>query len=242
MSDDDSALGRVRRAISGPPAAERAETLNDRASDEPASIDADDVDTLVELLDDDDSDVVEDTLHAFGRLAEERPELVTGATPAIVADLSTRPDGEWRETSIGEMSDEFMQDLSRASILLTLATDDPTHLDPVAAELASNYTGEDTLDPISSLALAHVVAADPDRLDLSREPFVEWVATELDAIVTADSDDVGMQLAETDVFVELLAEFGGETARETLELARRESDEEEVVRAADRAFDRLTAE
>ncbi len=240
MSDDDSLFSRAKRTVTGPTATERAERLKERASNDPGSFDGDDIDTLVGLLDEDDPEVVTDALYALESVAEERPELVSGAAPAVVADLSNRPADEWSETTIREMSDEFWQDLARGAVVLTLARDDPAHLDPAVEELASKYADEGALEPQSLLALAHVVAAAPNRTDLSPEPFVEWVATELEAAVESDSDELQMRVAETTTYVELLADLGGEDARETLELAEDESDDEEVVRTADRALDRLS--
>lgn len=236
MSDDDSLFSRAKRTVTGPTAAERAENLKERASDDPGSFDGEDRDALVGLLDEDDPDVVTDALHSLESLAEKRPELVAEAAPAVVAGLSNRPADEWSGTRIREMSDEFWRDLASGAVLLTLARDDPAHLDPVVEELVSKYTAEDALEPQSLLALAHVVAAAPDRTDLSPEPFADWVATELEAAVESDSDELQIRIAETTTYVELLADLGGEDARETLELVREESDDEEAVRTAERAL------
>lgn len=242
MSDDDSLFGKVKRAVSGRTAAERAAALRERASEDPASFDRDDVETLTELADANDADVVGDALGTLRTLAADRPELVGEATPAVVADLSNRPGDEWSDTRLREMDEEFLRDLDRGSILLTLATDDPAHLDPVVGELASKYAAEDALEPQSLLALAYVVAADPDRTDLSPGPFVEWVATELEATVEDDSDELAVQIAETTTYVELLADLGGERAREALRTVSEDHDDEAVVRAAEGALDRLSAD
>lgn len=236
MSDDDSLFGSIRRTLTGPAAAEEAAALKERLAEEPASADREDLETLVGLLDADDPEAVSDALYALESFAAERPALASEAAPAVVADLSNRPAEAWEETSLREMSDAFMRDLARGSVLLTLARDDPAHLNPVADTLAEKYDAEDALEPHSLLALAHVVAA--GGTDLPREPFVDWVATELEAAVESE-DEFGIQIAETVVFVELLADLGGADALAALGTARDESDDEAVVAAADDAIERL---
>ncbi|MFB6243583.1 MAG: hypothetical protein ABEH80_05750 [Halobaculum sp.] len=239
MSDDDSLFDSVRRTLTGPTPAERAATLKQRAADEPETLGEDDVATLVELLSADDEAAVGDALHAIESVADEQPQRAVRAAPAVVAGLSTRPGNVWSETRVREMSDEFFRDLARGSILLRLARDDPAHLDSVTGELAAMYTGEEALEPQSLLALAHVVAAEPNRTDLDPGPFADWIETELTATVESDTDELQIRVAEPALYVELLASLAGAGATETLELVVAESEDADAVEAAERALDEL---
>jgi hypothetical protein len=251
MSDDGSVFDRVRRTIAGPSPAERAEKLKDRARADSNALDGNDVDELVELLSAEDPDVVGDALSALGSLADERPDLASPAVPSLVDGLSARPQDEWYSTTLGDASQSFTQDLRRGSILLAVAESDPDALDPVVDDLASRYD-DGTIEPMSTFALAHVVAESPERVDVGPEPFVERVAAELRGAVDSDGPgddwtDVTLQIAATDELVDLLSSFDHSgldddavaDARDALETAREESDDEEVVEAAAAALERL---
>ncbi|MFC7043675.1 hypothetical protein [Halonotius sp. GCM10025705] len=236
MSDDESVFSTLRKTIIGKSADEQAEALKQTAMEDPASIDEGDINALIELLSEVDPDVVTDALHALSAVASDQPDLVTKATPNIVGDLANRPPTEWSDTPIRDMSDEFMQDLTRGEILLELAKDDPAYLDPVVDDLVKKFEKSDALEPASYLALAHVVADQSGQTGLSRDPFVDWVSSELTHLVSNEDEVFNIQLAETTLFVNLLGELGGDKARETLQQVRNESDDEEVRRVATEAI------
>lgn len=245
MSDDDGSLfDSVRRTLTGPTAAERAAELSDRADEACADFDDDEIDELAELLDHDDPDVVGTTLDVMGSLAEECPDRCVPALTVLARDLTNRTAEEWSETTLGESSTSFVQDLHRGAILLSVAEYDPALLGPVADELASKMTEEPgRLEPQSTFALAHVAAADPDRVDVSNSRFVELGTRQLRSVVESDDNDAfGLQIQPvgTVTLVELLAELGDDDALDALEYARTESDREEVVAAATEAIDRLS--
>lgn len=244
MSDDESLFDSVRRTLTGPTAAERAAELSDRADEACADLD-DDVDEIAELLDHDDPDVVGTALDVMGSLAEECPDRCGPALHVLARDLTNRTAEEWSETTLGESSTSFVQDLRRGAILLSVAEKDPTLLGPVADELASKMTDElGRLEPQSAFALAHVAAADPDRVDVSNSRFVELGTRQLRNVVESDGDDdaFGLQIQPigTVTLVELLAELGDDDALDAIEYARTESDDQEVVAAATGALARLS--
>lgn len=239
MSGDESIFSSLRKRITGPTVVERAEALKEKAIEEPESIDEGEIDVLIAFLSEDDQSVVTNTLHALSSVAIDQPELVSKATPTIIADLENRPGSEWSETPLREMSDKFMQDLTRGEILLHLAEDDADYLDPVVEDLVEKYKKPESLEPTSFLALAHVVADQSDRTELSRDPFVDWVTSELTHIVTNEKDEFGIQLADTTLFVNLLGKLGGDKALETLKQIKDKSDDDEVSRTVDRAIEKL---
>jgi len=247
MSDDDgSLLDSVRRTLTGPTAAERAAELSERAEECGGDLDDDEIDELVELLDHDDTDVVGSALEAVAVLSEERPERCVPAVPTLASDLTNRSVEEWTETTFGGASAVFRQDLSRGAILLTLAEHDPALLDPAADELASRMSdASGRLEPQSMFALAHVAAADPDRVDVPNSQFVELGTRQLRSIFESDGDDTwGLQIQPigTVALVELLGELGDRDTLDALEYARAESDREEVVEAAAGAIERLSGD
>lgn len=239
MSGDESAFSSLRKTIMGPTEVEKAEALKEKAIEEPESIDEGEINVLIAFLSEDDQSVVTNALHALSSVARDQPELVSKATPAIIADLENRPGAEWSETPLREMSDKFMQDLTRGEILLHLAEDDTDHIDSVVEDLVEKYKKSETLEPTSFLALAHVVADQSDRTELSRDPFVDWIASELTHMVTNEKDEFGIQLADTTLFVNLLSELGGDKALETLKQIKDESDDDEVSRTIDHAIKKL---
>jgi hypothetical protein len=239
MSDDESVFSSLRKTIVGKSAAERAEALKRTAIDDPGSIDETEVDALIDLLSEEDPDVVGDALRALSAVASDQPDLVTEATPRVVEDLENRPSKEWANTPLGEMSDEFMQDLTRGEILLRLAKADPAYLDPVVGDLVEKFEKADALEPTSYLALAYLVADRPDRTGLSRDPFVDWLSSEVTRLVSKEDEVFNIQLAETTLYVDLLGELGGDMARETLRRVRNESDDDEVRRVATEAIEDL---
>ncbi|MFC6875345.1 hypothetical protein [Halobellus marinus] len=249
MTDDDSVFDRVRRTISGPKPAEQAETLAERAREDPTALDDADVESLIELLDADDPDVVGDALGALKSLADERPSLVEPALSPVAEGLSERPEAEWYSTTLGDASQSFLNDLARGSILLWVAQEKPEALDPVVDDLVERYE-DDTIDPMSLLALASVVADAPDSVDIPPEPFVELVADALRGAVEpadepgGDWENVSLQPMATTGYIDLLSSFTAATLdddaiedrRDALETARTKSDDEEVVDAAKAAL------
>ncbi|WP_311170800.1 hypothetical protein [Halobellus ordinarius] len=245
MTDDDSVFDRVRRTVSGPTPAEQAETLAERAREDPTALDDADVESLIELLDTDDPDVVGDALGALKSLADERPSLVEPALSSVAGGLSERPETEWYSTTLGDASQSFLNDLSRGSILLWVAKEKPEALDPVVEDLVERYDA-DTIDPMSLLALASVVADAPERVDVPPAPLVELVADALrGAVEPADGsgddwENVSLQPMATTGYIDLLSSFDAaaldddaiEDRRDALETARTKSDDEEVVDAA----------
>ena len=249
MGDDDSLFDRARRAVTGPTPAERAAALDDRASTDPASLDTDDVGDLIDLLDADDPEVVGDALSALRSLAIERPESVEHAVSAVFSGLSERPASEWTGTTLGDASPSFMRDLSRGGILLSVAKADPAALNPVLNDLADRYT-EGTLEPMTTFAFAHAVAAAPDRVDANPASVVGIVADALrDAVESAAASDdewtdLSLQPMATEGYVHLLAAFDTAAldddavadAEDALETARQLSEDEDIVAAAEAAL------
>ena len=239
MSDDESVFSTLRKTIIGKSAVEQAEALKKSAVEDPTSIDEAEIDALINLLSEEDPNAVTDALHALSAVASDQPDLVIKATPIIVDDLANRPPTEWSDTPLREMSDEFMQDITRGEILLYLAKDDPANLDPVVDDLVKKFKKSDALEPTSFLALAHVVADQSDQTGLSRDPFVDWVSSELTHIVSNEEEVFNIQIAETTLFINVLSALGGNKARETLQQVRDESDDEEVRRVATQAIKTL---
>lgn len=243
MGDDDSLFDRARRAIGGPTPAERAAALDDRAADDPASLSADDAADLIDLLGADDPDVVGDALGATESLAEARPELIEPAVSTVVAGLSERPASEWTETTLGDASRSFMNDLLRGSVLLAAAQARPDVLDPVLDELAARYT-ENTLEPMTVFAFAYAVAADPERTHVDPGSVVAVAADALrDAVEPSPDDDewsLDLQPMATAGYVDLLGSFdadalgrdGAADRRDALETAREHGDEDVATAAA----------
>lgn len=238
MSDGESIVTSLRKKFIGQTPSEQAETLKDKAREEPTSINEEEIDTLVDLLKTNDTDVVTDSLHTLRLISSEQPELVSRAAPTIVADLSNRPPDEWTETPLREMDDEFMQDLSRGQILLQLAAEDPAYIESVIDDLVEKHEKEE-LEPTSFLALAYVVADTTDWTDLSRDTFVEWASHELMHKVTTENESLGIQIADTTDFISILGALGGQSARKTLEEVKRKSDQEELIQAADSELNNL---
>jgi hypothetical protein len=252
MGDDDSLFDRARRAVAGPTPAERAAELDDRADEEPASIDGNDVEDLIDLLDADDPEAVGTALDALGSLARARPGAVEPAVQAVFAGLSERPASEWTGTTLGDASPSFMRDLSRGEILLLVARSNPAALDPVVDDLADRFA-EGTLEPRSIFALAYAVAAAPDRVDIDPSSIAGVVADNLreaveSAVASADDGwmDLGLPLQPmpTRGYIDLLDSFDADAldddtvadVRDALETASRLSDDEEIVAAAEEAL------
>lgn len=249
MADDDSLLDRARRAVSGPTPAERAAELDDRVDDDPSTVSDDELGALIDLLDADDPEAVRHALHALGSLVDVRPGFVAPAVPAVFDGLSARPTSEWTSVTLGEASKSFMRDLSRGSILLSAAEADPSALDPILPDLADRY-GNGTLEPMTTFALAYAVAADPDRVPVDPASVARITAKNLRGAVesAAESDDewtdLDLQPMSTRGYVDLLDGFDDDAldaeavadARHALETAKRLSDDEDVVAAAEEAL------
>lgn len=249
MGDDDSLFDRARRAVSGPTPAERAAELDDRVDDDPSAVSDDELEALTHLLDVDDPEAVRNALHALGSLVDARPGLVAPAVPAVFDGLSARPASEWTSVTLGEASESFMRDLSRGSILLSVAEADPSALDPILPELADRY-GNGTLEPMTTFALAHAVAANPDRVPIDPSSVAGITAKNLRVAVESAAES-GDEWADLDLrpmsvrkHVDLLDRFDPDVldaetaadARDALETASRLSDDEDVVAAAEEAL------
>lgn len=241
--DDSSILGSVRRAVSGPTDAERAGALNERTRTDPDTIEREDVEEALELVEREDVDIVADALGALSSVAESHPDLLGDDVHTIVDGLSTRPLDEWTKP-LGEWGPDLSNDMRRGIVLKLLAADDPSHLHPVVDELVEMVHGEDDLEPSTYYALAHVAANDPDRVDVPSEKFVGGIISDLRTSVTGG--DAMLVIAPDTEKIDLLRRFGRsvphetiERTRETIEVARDSSGDDKVIEAAEDALSDL---
>lgn len=241
---DDSLVDRVRRAVSGPTAEERAGRLDERARESPASLETTDAETLRELLDNDDPEVVGTALGAAEALAEERPALVARAAPELVACLTNRPAEEWRSTTLREADRSFMNDLLAGSTLFELATADPDHLAAVTDDMETLLCDtEGRLEPHTLFALARV-AADGGDVTVPTTALVDPIARTLRTSVeneAEDDDTYGLRItvATRGEQVTLLRGLGHPDALETLRYAEANTADEDLATAAADAIDAI---
>lgn len=237
---DDSLVDRVRRAVSGPTTRERAAELKRRAREAPETFDEGDVETLSELLARDDEEAAGDALQAAAALGEERPALVAPLASTLAAGLHNRPAEAWAETTLGEADQAFMNDLLAGSLLSILAREDPAYLSDAVDELAARMRDRDgRIEPHALFALAEVAAADHD-VGVATATLVDPIARTLrSSVENEDRDDdaysFSITVATRERQVTLLRELGHSDGLEALHYAVANSDDEELVAAAERA-------
>ena len=220
----------MRRAVLGPTDEERVETLSQKAENNPASITADEIDELADLLDHENPEIVSSALAALGMIVSDQPGRVAKLAPRVVKLPSTRPREEWATTTVGEMDDEFMIDMGAGMLLLELARDDPSHLRPVVPELAATIIADDgALEPHTWFALAHVTAADAAEIDVNEMTFVEGTCATLRSQVDNESGRPIVKVCPASEAVELLRAFGDPAAIDTLRYVRDETNDAELA-------------
>lgn len=241
---DDSLVDRVRRVMSGPTAEERAGRLDERAREEPASLDGTDADTLRELLGHDDPEVVGTALGTAETLAEDRPTLVADVAPELVARLTNRPAEEWASTTLREADRSFMNDLLAGSTLFELASADSDHLAGVIDDLEALLRDtEGRLEPHALFALAQV-AADGGDVAVPTTALVEPIARTLRTSVeneTENDDAYGLRItvATRAEQVALLRGLDHPDALEALRYVETNTADEDLAAAAVDAIDAI---